>query len=436
MRNVSLFLFSGFLFGCAPGTSGTTDGGAMDSAVVNTCPKTSGAGTKHADRITADTTWAAADNPHIVTFGFTVDKAATLTLQPCVEVRFQTGGIVVDGKLVADGTPSNPITLRADDPSKPWSSIRSFGSIHMENVTLSNGAVANDPNSFAVIDARGTAGTPTELLHLVNVTIDGSQQWGLSLRDGAMFTSDSHDVTIKNATNGAIRAQASVANNIPKGSYKGNGVEEITIIGDTIATDSVWHAQDVRYTIGDSKGNGVELRVGANSGLAKLTIESGAVLAFRKGGRLLIPKAASGSEATGALIANNVKFTSAEANPAPGDWTGLYLAGMTASATKLDTVRVEYAGGPSGAKSFHCDQMGGYNEAEDAAIIVLTETPPPSSFVTGSTIVSSAGFGIDRGWTGNPVDFTATNMFDQNAKCAQSYPRPLMGSCPTPPPCP
>ncbi|MBX3230285.1 MAG: hypothetical protein KIT84_03875 [Labilithrix sp.] len=41
-----------------------------------------------------------------------------------------------------------------------------------------------------------------------------------------------------------------------------------------------------------------------------------------------------------------------------------------------------------------------------------------------------------RGWTGEAVDFLATNTFVGVSRCWQTFPRPAAGSCPDPPPCP
>lgn len=65
-----------------------------------------------ASSITADTTWRAADAPIDVTGYVTVERGATLTIEPGVEVRFAHGaGMTVAGHLEAVGAPTAPITL-------------------------------------------------------------------------------------------------------------------------------------------------------------------------------------------------------------------------------------------------------------------------------------------------------------------------------------
>jgi hypothetical protein len=104
-----------FLCHCDPSdtteaTSTETPDGGTDAAVVTTCTAPAGPGTEHnGDAITADTTWRAADGPHFVTFGFQVKTGATLTIEPCAEVRFKGSyGLTIEGKLIADGTDTHP----------------------------------------------------------------------------------------------------------------------------------------------------------------------------------------------------------------------------------------------------------------------------------------------------------------------------------------
>ncbi len=49
---------------------------------------------------------------------------------------------------------------------------------------------------------------------------------------------------------------------------------------------------------------------------------------------------------------------------------------------------------------------------------------PPSNLITNSRITNSAGFGINAMWqaaTVNAPDLSATNVFQGNARCAQTY---------------
>ena len=61
----------------------------------------------HGGTITTDTTWYAADNPHVVTTTVVV-TGGTLTLQPGVVVSFTNGTAIIvqaAGHLIANGMP-------------------------------------------------------------------------------------------------------------------------------------------------------------------------------------------------------------------------------------------------------------------------------------------------------------------------------------------
>lgn len=61
---------------------------------------------------------------------------------------------------------------------------------------------------------------------------------------------------------------------------------------------------------------------------------------------------------------------------------------------------------------------------------------PAGAFVTNTAIEDSAGDGITRGWTGEPLDFLPTNTFARVARCNQTFLKPAQGVCPSPTECP
>lgn len=421
-----------------------------DPTPTNTCAAPTGPGVQEGSDVTTDTTWTAADSPHIVTSAISIATGATLTLDPCAQVRIQNGhGITVNGSLVANGTSTEPVTIDADDVATPWSYIRTTNgaSISLAYTTLQNGGDPSDPNGLGMIDVRGDGVQLVDpILHVDHVTIDTSSDFGVVLRNGGAFTADSTALTIRGAVEGPIRSSVALAGTIPDGTYTGNTVDEIQLLSDdVVAQDTTYHDRGVPYRLGDTQGNSHDMRVGEVGTAttpphrAVLTIEAGVTIKVSAAGRILMQTPGDSTvPAVGALVAagtsgSPVVFTSAEPAPAAGDWVGLYFAGVPDSANSLTSVQVEYAGGPSFATSFHCDQNGTLNEAEDAAIIILGL--PSASFVTASTITASAGYGIDRGWSGATIDFAAGNTFSQMAICSQSFPRDTNGACPASAPC-
>ena len=100
---------------------------ATGSAVVARAepvhPECVGSGTNVGGPISIDTTWTCAGSPYVVTSSVIVRNGATLTLEPCVCVRFKANmGVTVGhatggaGTLVARGTAELPIIFTTNDP--------------------------------------------------------------------------------------------------------------------------------------------------------------------------------------------------------------------------------------------------------------------------------------------------------------------------------
>jgi hypothetical protein len=174
------------------------------------------------------------------------------------------------------------------------------------------------------------------------------------------------------------------------------------------------------------------LRVGNADAQATLTVEAGVELRFTQAKTLEVYDGRSALVAVG-TSGRPVVFTSAQATPAPGDWTGLRFGGLNAK-DKLENVRVLYAGGDCQCSSFGCNYLAG-SFSVSSAILLFTE--PAAAFITGSRIEHSAGHGILRGWSGaSGVSFLGSNTFADVAGCTETTPRDSEGRCPTDPPCP
>lgn len=424
--------------GGAGGFDGGFDGGAEpDSSVASTCAPATGPGTKHQTDVAADETWKAADGPHVVTFGFKVKTGAKLAIEPCAEVRIQNGySIVVEGALVANGTPANPIAFVPDDAAKPWGYLQVFapGTISLAYATLSGGG-GETTNSYGMIEARGDQLLPAQkILKLDHVTLSDSAAFGVSLRSGGAFTDDSQSVTIKGSKSAPMRILPRLASNVPSGTYTGNTDDSIVVeteaYGEVNYENVTFHDRGVPYRIGGDKTLG-DLRVGP--GAFTLTLEAGVKLAFKKAGALT---AVDSAAATGLIVANGtaakpVVLTSGEKTPAAGDWVGVVL-GKVAGAFKLDHVELRYAGGPSGANGHHCQPnptvTGEQSKNDDAALAIYHQ--PAGSYLTNSVVADSAGDGVNNAYTGTFVDAKPTNTFTAIASCSVTYPLPTAGLCP------
>lgn len=447
----------GGLSGGGQGGSGPAGGGAAGSGLSGggqgggggsspgSCPKTAGAGTVHeGTTLAADTVWKAADGPHLVTATTIVASGVTLTIEPCTEVRLAAGqGLDVRGQLVGVGTAAQPIVIEADNPAAPFGGLAiNGGTLTLEHTTLRHGG-APGGQTLGLIDLRGSTDQPRrEAFRAVEVTIEGSAQFGLVAREGAGLAAASSGLTIRGATLGPFRASPRLAGTLPAGDYADNPVGEIVVLTDeAMSEDSRWPARGIPYRIGDLTGNGKDLAVGQaldNSPLVTWTIDPGVSIRVAPAGSILLNAARTAASpdkdtATGSLIAlgTDVAPISFEGTTAaPGSWRGLVYRTSPTGADRLDHVIVAHGGGPSQASSFHCDPAGkgAYSANEDAALALFG--PPPGPFITHSTFRASAADGIDHAYSAPLVDLLATNTFEQIAGCRQTRPRDADGHCP------
>jgi hypothetical protein len=81
--------------------------------------------------ITQDTIWTLVDSPFVVSKSITVCSTATLTIEPEVEVKFgETFSLIVEGRLVADGTEDKIITFTSnkyEPEAGDWGAIEFMG---------------------------------------------------------------------------------------------------------------------------------------------------------------------------------------------------------------------------------------------------------------------------------------------------------------------
>ncbi|MCB1852963.1 MAG: right-handed parallel beta-helix repeat-containing protein, partial [Gammaproteobacteria bacterium] len=77
-----------------------------------------------AQTITTDTTWPNIGEPYEITGNITVAPAATLHIEPGVELKFGPGvALSINGTLSTQGDSQNPIRINRLDPAQAWSGI-------------------------------------------------------------------------------------------------------------------------------------------------------------------------------------------------------------------------------------------------------------------------------------------------------------------------
>ena len=397
----------------------------------------SGEGTRHIE-ITGDETWSAADGPHVVGADLRVPDGVTLTVEACAEVRLEAERkIIVEGELVGVGKADRPILFTAVDVSAPWGylNVTDPGRITLAHTTIEGGGEIGS-SAFGMVDARGDQLLPAApVLDFDHVTIRNATGFGLSLRENAAFSATSSDLTITGSGKAPMRILPRLASNVPVGDYTGNAEDEIVVepeVGGNIDLEDVtFHDRGVPYQIGGDTSL-AEMVVGPSR--VTLTLEPGVVFAFNPNGRLT---ADVSGQTGGVVVAEGTEekpivFTSASADPSAGDWIGIWVEHVD-SATRFSNVEIRYAGGPSGASSFHCEPDGSFSDED--ALITFFEKPQPS-MLTSSVLSDSPKRGVNLAYYGEAVDFLSSNTFENIGGCKVTTPRPEEGQCPANSPCP
>jgi hypothetical protein len=399
--------------------------------------------TTHSANVTADETWAGDGVTHLVPNSFTLSGSAVLTIQPCAIVALGQGvSINVGGtaRLVAAGTGSTRfVTFRRNNASQAWGTLRGVSTtslIDLTWTTLNGGGNFGGMSDPTIAIIGNGYGSPTvAVLRTNNVTIQASQCVGVYMDANAAFTNDSQGLQITGSGGRPFNTTMMSLGSIPAGTYTGNASDEILIFGPNPNVFGDMTVEDRGLPVRIAYGTmAIAPAVGATAAVT-LTLKPGVVFKFPRIGSPPAPGARVTFGTNGnppnnlvgvlnavGTAAKPIVFTSGEANPAPGDWVGLWL--NTATGSRLDYVEINYAGAASSIVSTNCRLV---STPDNAALLVgdfSTQYVPPSNLITNSKITNSAGYGINAMWQAgifNSVDLTATNVFQSNARCKQTY---------------
>lgn len=130
--------------------------------------------------ITDDTVWTVTDSPYEVISNVTIANGANLTIEPGVEILFETGSsLIVNGSLYAVGTSVNRISFTSNKSSPvagDWDGIRFYGD---ENSTLTTAfcdvkyasdGITVDSLGKAVIEKSTVVSSSLSGIHAVGAT--------------------------------------------------------------------------------------------------------------------------------------------------------------------------------------------------------------------------------------------------------------------------
>jgi hypothetical protein len=432
----------------------TKSGSAMVTVTAPgvACGQPNGTVVTHAANVAAGETWSGDGVTHRVTTSFSITGSATVTIQPCAIVALAPGASITvrdNARLVSAGTSGTRfVVFRRDDASQAWGTLRGFTPTSLIDLTwtrLEGGGGfggLNDPTIAGF--GNGYGAPPVPVLRTDNVVIQGSRGVGIHLDANAAFTTDSRELQITGSGGRPVHTTMMSLGSLPTGTYTGNATDEILIHGPGANVFADMTVQDLGVPVRIPFGNmyigpappatsavTLTLRPGVTFRFPRLGGQPSARLTFGTNGNA--PNNLVGVLHAVGTAAKPITFTSGEANPAPGDWIGIWL--NTANGSRLDHVEISYAGAPNGIRSNNCRVA----DTEDQAALLVgsfsSQFVPPSDLITNSRITFSAYYAINAMWqanTHNAPDLTATNTFQNNARCRQTYNGVLPpGVCPT-----
>lgn len=307
-----------------------------------------------AGAVNRDLTLTKACSPYAQPYGgVDIVEGATLTIEAGVELRFmgsdwlEVGAAGKPGRLIAKGTPEEPIVFTSadPDPKQHWLGVW-FHSGTLEGSVLSNVIVrrAGGLNRLArpnlLLGCVTLTGVERGALQISNLDLQDCINGGLRMTDsharlsGISFSDMLVGLDVDALSAGQLTEPAAV-----------RGVSHHAIRGGDVAADATWIAQSIPYVVqGDVRVAGEQHPV--------LTLKPGLELRFAKSAGLSV-----GGEAPGGLGAEGtadapIRLTAAEAD---AGWKGVRLMSHTEPGTRLSFVRVEQATDGDAAISVHTE---------------------------------------------------------------------------------
>jgi hypothetical protein len=407
------------------GWSALVFGGGCDPEGTSIPVKTP---TVHGGRITANETWSASDNPHLVSLPVLVGGAAhpTLTLEPGVEVRFsKDAGLFIGstesapGALHIDGTSEAPVLLTADaDSATPghWGGvIFGEGSTRAEGSRLVHVTVEYAGGFDAEPLENGTSlGAGVMGFHVATDTRDVSplvldhvvarknQGYGLLLL-GRGLGEGSGQLVLQDNTVGGLRITANEVGSLPADSQLAEGVE---VLAGSVTRTQTWPKLGVAYRLVPALSSLPALLDVGGSDQPTLTLAPGTELRMSTGAAITVGLSKPGILVARGTAAAPILFVPDAASVTPGSWSGLHFHEAQGSA--LDQVRVSGAG----ALLFDISGGGGVNVNQELG-----------AFMTRSLIENSSTCGVASPSSASvSTDFTRAeygNAFRDNGEAAQ-----------------
>ncbi len=337
-------------------------------------------------------TWKSLGLTYIVTDNVYVygSSAPVLTIEPGVTVKFNQGKTLyigsgtTPGALSAVGTAGAPILFTANQATPTpgyWGCIYFYDGTVDANTTLSYVTVeyGGYPLYNGYVNINSNLNINSASPTITNSTIRQSSGYGVYLVSSSPTIQQSQITS--NGTAGIYVTNTSaftatgntITSNGTYGIYDGSGAAT-TISGNSLSGNGSYPARmgilqagNVN-TFGTNGGNGVELIGGTisqnltmknnsipyivtsnvavyGSASPMLTIEPGVTIEFSPGTGLQIGlNSYNGVLSAQGTPTSKILFTSSQATPAPGNWTGITLYGPASGSSVLENATIEYGG--------------------------------------------------------------------------------------------
>ena len=344
--------------------------------------------------MTSDRTLTAACSPYIITDDIYLDGNATLTIEPGVTLKFETGiglrmGYDGAAKLVAVGTAATPITFT--------SAVSTPAAGDWTGLALWDGTMGGTALAYASVQYCGASGgaciegdgVKPGRVSIDHVTIShvGAGANGIQEDNDANFA-------ISNCTfNDILAAPAQqYAISVIAPSFAGidstnvfNGGAMIEIAGDTLSATTTW------------KNPGTQIAVTSDLFLEGtpapvLTIAAGSIFKFADDTEFRIGYSGGGNLKAIGTQASPITFTSLDQSPAPGSWMGI---------TVWDKATIQYA-----SIYYAGAQYGNVTLENDSAVLDIEN----------STLADSLTYGINVECGSTATVTNVNNTFSGNVE--------------------
>ncbi|MBI4820574.1 MAG: hypothetical protein HY791_30195 [Deltaproteobacteria bacterium] len=289
--------------------------------------------------IKTDTILTKVCSPYAIEQSISVSEGATLTIEPGVELRFASGhwlevGANSDGKLIAVGTPADPIIFTSATPAT--AAKGAWYGLYLKSHTAPGTTITNAKVRFAGQEGLGIKGcvTVTDAVDgavtIASTSFENCEQAGLFVEGGHINL-----LGLRFASSDAgLRLHANNVVSVVEG-YQYEGVTKNILEGGDITESGVWVAQAIPYHVDGSLGVTEDADLTLGSGL-ELRFDSGHWLEVGSGG------APGGLQTQGGapVILQGTSPDTAQ----PGGWYGIFFRDSTKAGSRLDNVTIRHAG--------------------------------------------------------------------------------------------